>query len=102
MKKCTNPRCWSDCPDPGLNQGPVDLQSHAFPTELSRPVILMGRAQKRVLVVSCSKECHILAGPFDSVALKLEDRFQGMYHGPKMVRLSRIKVLGLKETSLVI
>ena len=25
------------CPDPGLNQGPLDLQSNALPTELSRP-----------------------------------------------------------------
>ena len=24
------------CPDPGLNQGPLDLQSNALPTELSR------------------------------------------------------------------
>ena len=29
-----------DCPDPGLNQGPLDLQSNALPTELSRPVCL--------------------------------------------------------------
>ena len=27
------------CPDPGLNRGPLDLQSNALPTELSRPVI---------------------------------------------------------------
>ena len=26
------------CPDPGLNRGPLDLQSNALPTELSRPV----------------------------------------------------------------
>ena len=25
------------CPDPGLNRGPLDLQSNALPTELSRP-----------------------------------------------------------------
>ena len=25
-----------ECPDPGLNQGPLDLQSNALPTELSR------------------------------------------------------------------
>ena len=24
------------CPDPGLNRGPLDLQSNALPTELSR------------------------------------------------------------------
>ena len=27
-----------DCPDPGLNRGPSDLQSDALPTELSRQV----------------------------------------------------------------
>ena len=26
------------CPDQGLNQGPLDLQSNALPTELSRPL----------------------------------------------------------------
>ena len=25
------------CPDPGSNQGPLDLQSNALPTELSGP-----------------------------------------------------------------
>ena len=28
-----------DCPDPGLNRGPLDLQSNALPTELSGPVM---------------------------------------------------------------
>ncbi len=27
------------CRDPGSNRGPLDLQSNALPTELSRPVI---------------------------------------------------------------
>ena len=27
---------WGYCPDPGLNQGPLDLQSNALPTELPR------------------------------------------------------------------
>ena len=29
------------CRDPGLNQGPSDLQSDALPTELSRPVLFI-------------------------------------------------------------
>ena len=39
-----NPKCYRPpgltwgCPDPGLNRGPLDLQSNALPTELSRPV----------------------------------------------------------------
>ena len=28
------------CPDPGSNRGPLDLQSNALPTELSRQVVL--------------------------------------------------------------
>ena len=35
-EKCQPPDWWI-CPDPGLNQGPLDLQSNALPTELSRP-----------------------------------------------------------------
>ena len=29
----------SDCRNPGLNQGPLDLQSNALPTELFRPAL---------------------------------------------------------------
>lgn len=29
------------CPDPGLNRGPLDLQSNALPTELSRPTVMI-------------------------------------------------------------
>ena len=29
----------SSCRNPGLNQGPLDLQSNALPTELFRPAI---------------------------------------------------------------
>ena len=28
--------CAQNCRDPGLNRGPLDLQSNALPTELSR------------------------------------------------------------------
>ena len=30
---------WDPCRDPGSNRGPLDLQSNALPTELSRLVI---------------------------------------------------------------
>ena len=30
------------CRDPGSNRGPLDLQSNALPTELSRPVSNVG------------------------------------------------------------
>ena len=30
------------CRDPGSNRGPLDLQSNALPTELSRPAVLSG------------------------------------------------------------
>ncbi len=33
------------CPDPGLNQGPLDLQSNALPTELSRPAVYANAEQ---------------------------------------------------------
>ncbi len=29
--------CFGPCRNPGLNQGPLDLQSNALPTELFRP-----------------------------------------------------------------
>ena len=31
---------WQNCRDPGSNRGPLDLQSNALPTELSRPFII--------------------------------------------------------------
>ena len=31
------------CRNPGLNQGPLDLQSNALPTELFRPTIIIGK-----------------------------------------------------------
>ena len=38
QKNCVGHRGrWVLCPDPGLNRGPLDLQSNALPTELSRP-----------------------------------------------------------------
>ena len=37
MQKCQPPNMSGYCPDPGSNQGPLDLQSKALPTELSRP-----------------------------------------------------------------
>ena len=38
------------CPDPGLNQGPLDLQSNALPTELSRPVIQTTKLGEQVYI----------------------------------------------------
>ena len=35
MKKCQPPEA-DPCRNPGLNQGPLDLQSNALPTELFR------------------------------------------------------------------
>ena len=32
---------WQNCRDPGSNRGPLDLQSNALPTELSRPLIIL-------------------------------------------------------------
>ena len=36
-KRCIVCRRASTCRNPGLNQGPLDLQSNALPTELFRP-----------------------------------------------------------------
>ena len=33
--------CAQNCRDPGLNRGPLDLQSNALPTELSRLAFAM-------------------------------------------------------------
>ena len=36
-QKVSAAECFSYCRNPGLNQGPLDLQSNALPTELFRP-----------------------------------------------------------------
>ena len=36
------------CRDPGSNRGPLDLQSNALPTELSRPFMYFERAKKNI------------------------------------------------------
>ena len=36
----TNSAAVAKCRDPGSNRGPLDLQSNALPTELSRPLLL--------------------------------------------------------------
>ena len=41
---------WGFCPDPGLNRGPLDLQSNALPTELSRPTVTISDIS---LSISC-------------------------------------------------
>ena len=47
------------CRNPGLNQGPLDLQSNALPTELFRPTIDRGPAhhQYRIQVVNDMSDC---------------------------------------------
>ena len=37
FQKGSAAECFSYCRNPGLNQGPLDLQSNALPTELFRP-----------------------------------------------------------------
>ena len=41
------------CRDPGSNRGPLDLQSNALPTELSRPAVLSGEIVYRKIDVHC-------------------------------------------------
>ena len=41
------------CRDPGSNRGPLDLQSNALPTELSRPAVLSGEIVYREIDVHC-------------------------------------------------
>ena len=51
------------CPDPGSNQGPLDLQSNALPTELSRPAI--DKIAAKILLeigLLCSHRIKWLAG----------------------------------------
>ena len=43
------------CPDPGLNQGPSDLQSDALPTELSGLYIFFGLSCSHVAFVFINK-----------------------------------------------
>ena len=47
------------CRNPGLNQGPLDLQSNALPTELFRPTRERGPAhhQYRIQVVNDMSDC---------------------------------------------
>ena len=37
VRKIKKIKCKKQCRDPGSNRGPLDLQSNALPTELSRP-----------------------------------------------------------------
>ena len=39
---------WQKCRDPGSNRGPLDLQSNALPTELSRLVILISISNRKL------------------------------------------------------
>ena len=41
------------CRDPGSNRGPLDLQSNALPTELSRPAVFSGEIVYRKIDVHC-------------------------------------------------
>ena len=41
------------CRDPGSNRGPLDLQSNALPTELSRPAVFRGEIVYRKIDVHC-------------------------------------------------
>ena len=42
LKKVSAAECFGTCRNPGLNQGPLDLQSNALPTELFRPTKAIG------------------------------------------------------------
>ena len=42
VEKCADRRVFQLCRNPGLNQGPLDLQSNALPTELFRPTRYIG------------------------------------------------------------
>ena len=42
IKKGVDRRVFRQCRNPGLNQGPLDLQSNALPTELFRPTRYKG------------------------------------------------------------
>ena len=44
------------CLDPGLNQGPLDLQSNALPTELSR--LQFGQYGARTHDIRVIIQCH--------------------------------------------
>ena len=44
IKKGVDRRVFRQCRNPGLNQGPLDLQSNALPTELFRPTRYKGAA----------------------------------------------------------
>ena len=60
----TNSAAVAKCRDPGSNRGPLDLQSNALPTELSRPLPPLCRALhckwKTSPKADCSKECEVL------------------------------------------
>ena len=44
------------CRDPGSNRGPLDLQSNALPTELSRPVLCSWRPKRKRSSIAFQKE----------------------------------------------
>ena len=48
LAKIFSKNCWQKCRDPGSNRGPLDLQSNALPTELSRLVILISISNRKL------------------------------------------------------
>ena len=52
-------RFWH-CRNPGLNRGPLDLQSNALPTELFRPTKTLGETSRFVCGITCHNEAFLL------------------------------------------
>ena len=50
------------CRDPGSNRGPLDLQSNALPTELSRQLLLPRKIKITILMVSHKAWANLILG----------------------------------------
>ncbi|KAF4524241.1 hypothetical protein B566_EDAN008787 [Ephemera danica] len=79
------------CPDPGLNRGPLDLQSNALPTELSRLGVRM--AQKNYTFYTNAKK------PYESLT-KLSNKY-GRKYGLFVMRLGGVRTVVISDPKLI-
>ena len=79
--KLSAAECFDICRNPGLNQGPLDLQSNALPTELFRPTNITAWHEDKLEQIHVSAR---LAARFN--------RFCNVWHVQKSVILDSIVV----------
>ena len=83
---CENESKKTSCRDPGSNQGPLDLQSNALPTELSRPVGTVtttytslakrrSQADQPYSTCTCTRACVAIEEDWSIQSKRRQDKF---------------------------